>query len=413
MVRDKRNELELNLVGLVYDAALDPGAWPKFLAALMGAAGSLAVVMAFYDRSENKVVHFTSVGIQSPFRISYQDQFAATDPIPGLLPERKDDVYRAEDLMGPEQWDLSDYRREWLAPQGGAHQSGVVVYRDEGRLGVISLFRSEEAGAYTDEDLALLRLMQPHLSRAMQLNRKFWDTLSQPNAALSVLDSLEIGIILVDDRGLPVYRNRYADTVLRENSKLQVTGEGLRAYTQELTRELEQLVADVVRTGQGTGIHHGGWLALGVGEADPLFLLVSPLHGKANDLGLSGHRVCGIVFFSASDTTHALPIDALKEWFGLTPAECTLVRELDHGSTLEEIARSLGVSKHTVRDHLKSVFRKTGTRRQAELLRLVLTGPSSLIREADFLGISLESPLDRRRVADRRLESRPGQQTAV
>jgi DNA-binding CsgD family transcriptional regulator len=50
---------------------------------------------------------------------------------------------------------------------------------------------------------------------------------------------------------------------------------------------------------------------------------------------------------------------------------------LGNGDSVEQIADELGVSRETVRSQLKRVFAKTGTHRQAELLRLVLAGPVS------------------------------------
>ena len=62
----------------------------------------------------------------------------------------------------------------------------------------------------------------------------------------------------------------------------------------------------------------------------------------------------------------------LRATFGCTAREATLALTLSRGCTLAEAAGVLGISIHTARTHLKRVFRKTGTKRQTELLRLVL-----------------------------------------
>ena len=56
------------------------------------------------------------------------------------------------------------------------------------------------------------------------------------------------------------------------------------------------------------------------------------------------------------------------------PAEADLVRLLAAGHPLEAAAELRGVTMNTVRSQLKQVFAKTDTKRQAELVRLVLTG---------------------------------------
>lgn len=60
----------------------------------------------------------------------------------------------------------------------------------------------------------------------------------------------------------------------------------------------------------------------------------------------------------------------------LTATEARLAWLLAEGHTLQSAAGQLGVTHGTVRTHLKRVFSKTGTSRQAELVALVLGGPA-------------------------------------
>jgi DNA-binding CsgD family transcriptional regulator len=71
-------------------------------------------------------------------------------------------------------------------------------------------------------------------------------------------------------------------------------------------------------------------------------------------------------------------IALLKNRFGLTPAEARLVLRLVSGGSLRSAARALGIKYETVRTHLKSIFQKTGTRRQAELVIVVIRSMSEL-----------------------------------
>lgn len=68
----------------------------------------------------------------------------------------------------------------------------------------------------------------------------------------------------------------------------------------------------------------------------------------------------------------------LKNRFGLTPAEVRLVLRLVSGDSLRSAASALGIKYETVRTHLKSIFQKTGTRRQAELVIVVIRSLSEL-----------------------------------
>jgi DNA-binding CsgD family transcriptional regulator len=59
--------------------------------------------------------------------------------------------------------------------------------------------------------------------------------------------------------------------------------------------------------------------------------------------------------------------------FDLTPAEARVARSIASGKTIESIATDGGVSRETVRSHVRSVLAKTGCDRQAEIVAL-LTG---------------------------------------
>ena len=70
--------------------------------------------------------------------------------------------------------------------------------------------------------------------------------------------------------------------------------------------------------------------------------------------------------------------EVLAKLYALTHSEAELVRLLALGLSLEEAASKRGVSMNTARSHLKHAFAKTGTSRQGELVRLVITGVGTI-----------------------------------
>jgi DNA-binding CsgD family transcriptional regulator len=73
-------------------------------------------------------------------------------------------------------------------------------------------------------------------------------------------------------------------------------------------------------------------------------------------------------------------IDLLRCRFGLTPAEARLALQLVAGETLRSAAAKMGISYETVRTHLKTIFNKTGTCRQAELVVVIVTALPGCVR---------------------------------
>ena len=67
--------------------------------------------------------------------------------------------------------------------------------------------------------------------------------------------------------------------------------------------------------------------------------------------------------------TQILPL--LMDAYGLTPREREVVGEMSAGKSTAETARALFISQHTVRDHIKAILTKTGTRSRGELMSVM------------------------------------------
>jgi len=79
---------------------------------------------------------------------------------------------------------------------------------------------------------------------------------------------------------------------------------------------------------------------------------------------LGGGRVAVVLQPAATD--QLLP--AMAAWHDFTPRQVDVLRLLLQAHSVKQIARRLQLSPHTVEDHLKTLYRKTGTNSQQELL---------------------------------------------
>jgi DNA-binding CsgD family transcriptional regulator len=68
--------------------------------------------------------------------------------------------------------------------------------------------------------------------------------------------------------------------------------------------------------------------------------------------------------------------DLLRELFQLTRKEAAITAKLSEGKSVEQAATELSVTYETARTHLRRIFSKTGTSRQAELLLLIARLPT-------------------------------------
>lgn len=81
------------------------------------------------------------------------------------------------------------------------------------------------------------------------------------------------------------------------------------------------------------------------------------------------------LYISDPESQVEAPAKWLRQLYRLTAAESAVALHLANGSSLTETAECLGVTRNTVRTHLQRVLQKTDTRRQGELIKLVMGGP--------------------------------------
>jgi DNA-binding CsgD family transcriptional regulator len=168
--------------------------------------------------------------------------------------------------------------------------------------------------------------------------------------------------------------NRAAEQLLAEDGTLQAGPDGLLAERTAECARLKQLVAQATDASAGGEVAPSGVLTVSRRNDSPLQLLVTPVRGFDLD---ASHPVRAIVFAGDPAQGGRPSNDTMRILFGLTPAECRLAMLLADGHRLTAITEMIGVSRNTVKSQLSSIYGKTGTSRQAQLMRLLLQLPAT------------------------------------
>ncbi|NNL67026.1 MAG: PAS domain-containing protein, partial [Myxococcales bacterium] len=187
----------------------------------------------------------------------------------------------------------------------------------------------------------------------------------------AALDRLPMGVIMVDEDGVVIARNRAAATILDQRDGLVedqgVLQGGTHAQTLALHRIVRAALADEIDENDRS-------LTLNRPSGRrPLELVVVPAEQEEAEDGQ-------VVTLFVTDPAGESETDPrlLQRIYGLTRAESNFAALLAKGKKVEEVAETLHISLHTARGHLKNIFAKTSTNRQANLVRLLVTGPAQL-----------------------------------
>jgi len=185
-------------------------------------------------------------------------------------------------------------------------------------------------------------------------------------AVAEALNWLEHAMLLVDASGRVYFASAKARQLL-QSRQLCMQGSQLRAKTLGETVDLHRLIAGWARMGQLTEARDYTTCCR-VGE---LLLQFAPLATPPPD-SIAVHG-CLVAVFVIDPSAAADPSpEQLRVQFGLTAAEAAFACAIVRGEGVKECARTIGISEPTARTHLHRIFEKTGTKRQAQLVRVVL-----------------------------------------
>ena len=360
------------LIAFTYEAVDDESRWPVMLQELSTATDSAACYLSTYDArtGASRIIH--AAGMDRRFRASYDDFYHKVDPWlqRDEHARRPGTVLTGEQIIGERELMRSEFYGLWLKPQQLFHALRTVVARGDDRIVYLVSLRTRSAGPFTSITVGLHQSLSGHIRRALGIESKLRRRAMERDAAASALDRLPFGTALVDSQGRVLVANRTAKDILEQQDGLWQRHGALTASLSSESVKLSEQIASAIH-GQGANHSCNVVTVSRPSGQRPFGILVLPLPATAPDL----HRrlPVAVIFIADADKATALNEDSLRSLYGFTPAEARLARLLAQGRRLEEAAKELGVSLNTVRTHLKRIFGKAGTDRQADLVRVILT----------------------------------------
>jgi len=162
------------------------------------------------------------------------------------------------------------------------------------------------------------------------------------------------------------YSYTYAEQVVGDRDGLAIWRGSLNAIGAADNRRLGLLFANVLAGGAGGALP----IARKSGRRH-LNVLVAPLRHTADFARATESKV--VVFVGDPERHLEFPPDALRRLYEFTPAEERIASELVKGQSVRNNAAAFEITEETVRKALKSMFQKTGTSRQGDLIALLLS----------------------------------------
>ncbi|MEW6269872.1 MAG: helix-turn-helix transcriptional regulator [Thermodesulfobacteriota bacterium] len=369
-------ELLAELIGLAYDAALDEERWPAFLTRLARALDAVCPGLNVAGSGGGGHGLWFAPEQDPAWLAAYEAHFVRLDlRRPRIQALAAGSVFVGQRLVDDAALVRSEFYQDFLRPQGYFHILGAVPLNDEDRTAVLRVIRPPGARPFGAAQERVLGALVPHVRRSLQVHAEMASARASAAGALAALDRFPTGVVTLDERGRIVGVNRKGEAVLAAGDGLTQEGGRLAARHPAAHAELAALLARAARREPAP---HGGTMLVPRRDGrPPLELLVTPAREAPAALG---DRAAVLVFVADREHAVAATPATVARLLRITPAEARLALAVAHGSTLDEAAIEFGISPHTARTQMKQALAKTGTRRQSDLVRLIVTGCAALVQ---------------------------------
>lgn len=359
------------LIGSIYEAGLEPDRWTRVLPQVAAMFDSQQAAFNVLDGKAKTVQFIAAHGLQDSDFALFRAFVAATDaPLwyqtaPAERPSLRSAVSLDSDFS------RSSYYNEVIRPSGSFYALLAPVMR--GQEHHVDLFIARELGCsdYQTEHLQMMKILVPHIRRAVELSQK----LATGRALRSAFSHLRFGVMFVDPHLRVIDMNAAAEALVgRPLGPLGVKSGELLITDARSHAALQRLVTNAcyLRDGLIPGV--GGDILIRADDnnhADPdIALSVGPLLDP-DALGIPFERCAALFIREISLDLPAGFAEQLRAIFDLSPKEASLAAAIASGRTLKLAADDNRIQFSTARSYLEKIFQKTGTRQQSQLVALL------------------------------------------
>jgi len=347
----------------LFASLLDDEPWAAFLDRLAKAAHATWATLILTPRAADHPGMILTPGTDPGIGADYARRLFADDPFTGL-PEGK--VAHFRDFVPKATLLRNAAYREFLTQTSSDEVLGLDI-AGTSRLELrLRLTRAADAPPFEPADFRRLQGIVPHLRIALALFERLAAGATEQRIYAGAIAHMAVGVIIVDQRGKALQLNAPASNILAQADGIALRRGSVTLDDPALGRMLHMRLAVkdeapplTMRIERPSG---GGDLLLVVG------------HAAAPDFVTAGGGPAAVLFLTDPTEGPRISAEAVRDLLGLTHGEAAVTAQLAEGLALAEVAARLGISPNTVRAHLRSIFGKTGVKRQSQLVQIVHHG---------------------------------------
>jgi len=366
-----------SLIGDIYEAILDQSLWIGVLGKATQFIGAQAGALLWRNTLSGSADAFHTFGIEPHYVELYTEHYARLDPTttPMLL-RGVGEVASAADLLPYREFIETRFYREWAQPQGFVDT--VQVCLDKSPLDFVHLCFMCKSGMADNAMRDRLRLIIPHMRRAVLVGKLIDYTTVQAATFGDALDRIGTGLFFVDASGQIFHANASGHAMLTQGTLVRARGGRLILNDASAEQGLYEILELAESGGDDVDAPGAAFPLTACGGEHYVAHVLRLTAGARRRAGI-GYRAVAAVFVQKASLDVPSPQEAIAKLYKLTPTELRVLFAIVEIGGVPEVAEAMGISASTVKTHLRRLFAKTGTDRQADLVKLVVGYANPLV----------------------------------
>jgi DNA-binding CsgD family transcriptional regulator/PAS domain-containing protein len=359
------------VIGEIYDATLDPSLWIGVLPECAKFVGGSAAALFCRDTARKSCSAAYYSGIGPRYKRLIIDKCIRADPLMmAHVFARIGEPVAISDIFPNDELRQAAAYQEWGRPQGLVDLLSVALDKSATSAALLMVFRHERDGQVDDEMRRRMRLIIPHVRRAVLIGLVIHLQTAAAATFSDTLDGISAGMLLVDASGRIVHANTSGQALLGQGSVLRAAGGKLAANDASAEQALREVFSAASRGDAAVGTK-GIDVPLIAREGTRYIAHVLPLTSGARRRAGTSYAAVAALFVHEAALQAPSPPEAIAKTYKLTPSELRVLLGIVQVGSVPETAAALGIGKATVRTHLLRLYAKTGTCHQVELVKLV------------------------------------------
>ena len=364
------------IVGDLYAGTLDDIAWNRAIRSIVDLARGASATLFGINPLSATIFRAESHGFDKERLREYCATWFEKEIRfqPALALSIDEPIFDAK-LMPIRTWQRSEIYNDFLAKLDRPWFLCFWLHKALDKFSILAIHGSLLRGPLDERDAEAVKPLIPHLRRALEIKDRLDASRIQVESLTRSLGSVNFGVVVLDSKARVLEANAPAVELMSKGCGVARNPDGTLWLRGPAGSELERWIVH----GSPVASNPDGLLHVPQLLGRPISILVAPLP-TSTESWITGNPKWLLLFFDPSRRI-AVSTDVIARDLNISNREARVAALLAEGHSVEQAAMHLKISINTTRTHLKSVFSKTGMSSQAELIRLIVSGPSVVMRQ--------------------------------